>query len=78
LGEFGVVIVVFAGLRQSILQFEGHIVFLSSPRVVTAGVPKRIPEVTKGDLSSKGTAFLLIVISALMSVSWASLPVRSF
>ena len=28
------------------------------PRVVTAGVPIRMPEVTKGDLGSLGTAFL--------------------
>ena len=40
-------------------------VFLSfNPLVVIAAVPTRIPEVTNGDLSSKGTIFLLIVISA--------------
>ena len=32
------------------------------PRVVTAGVPMRRPEVTNGDCGSLGTAFLLTVI----------------
>ena len=48
------------------------------PRVVTAGVPNRMPEVTNGDLSSKGTMFLFMVMSALINVSSANLPVRSF
>ena len=40
-----------------------------------AAAPMRIPEVTKGDLSSKGTMFLLAVISALTKASSASFPV---
>ena len=31
----------------------------SSPRVVTAGVPIRMPLVTNGDCVSRGTVFLL-------------------
>ena len=45
------------------------------PRVVSAGVPMRIPLVMRGDLSSKGTAFLFTVIPAASSASWASFPV---
>ena len=45
------------------------------PLVVTAAVPIRIPDVTKGDLSSNGTIFLLTVISALPKTASASLPV---
>lgn len=44
------------------------------PRVVIAGTPTRIPEVIKGDLSSKGTMFLLRVMSALTRVFSAFLP----
>ena len=44
--------------------------------VVMAAVPTRIPDVTIGDLSSNGTMFLLMVISALISVFSASRPVR--
>jgi hypothetical protein len=36
------------------------------PLVVTAGTPTRMPDVTKGDLSSNGTAFLFKVICALI------------
>ena len=46
----------------------------TKPRVVMAGVPTRIPEVTNGDLSSKGTIFLFTVISALTKAFSASLP----
>ena len=48
-----------------------------SPRVVIAGVPTRKPEVENGVRVSKGTIFLLIVISARTSVFSAFLPVRS-
>ncbi len=36
----------------------------SIPRVVTADVPIRMPEATKGERVSKGTVFLFTVISA--------------
>ena len=52
----------------------GSISSAFNPRVVMAAVPKRIPEVTKGDLSSKGTMFLLAVISAFTSASSACFP----
>ena len=45
------------------------------PRVVTAGVPIRMPLVTNGDCVSLGTVFLLTVIPALSSDCSASLPV---
>ncbi len=44
------------------------------PRVVIAGVPILNPLVTKGDLGSLGTAFLLTVILALPSAASASFP----
>ena len=46
----------------------------NKPRVVIAAVPTRIPEVTNGDLSSKGTIFLFTVISALTNAFSASFP----
>ena len=46
------------------------------PRVVMAGVPMRIPEVTRGGLGSKGMAFLFTVIPTASSLSSASFPVR--
>ena len=45
-----------------------------NPRVVIAGVPTRIPEVTKGLLSSKGTIFLFTVMSAFPNAISASFP----
>ncbi|MNR60131.1 hypothetical protein D3C85_1815470 [compost metagenome] len=39
-----------------------------------AAVPTRIPEVTNGDLSSKGTMFLFTVISAFTKAFSASFP----
>ena len=45
------------------------------PRVVSAGVPIRIPEVTNGLLVSKGTVFLLTVIPAKSRASSAAFPV---
>ena len=36
------------------------------PRVVTAGVPMRMPLVTNGDCVSFGTVFLFTVIAALV------------
>jgi hypothetical protein len=45
------------------------------PRVVTAGVPMRMPLVTNGDCVSKGTVFLLTVIPARSSAFSATLPV---
>ncbi|MNN85098.1 hypothetical protein D3C81_2023430 [compost metagenome] len=44
------------------------------PRVVTAGVPKRRPEVTNGERGSFGTEFLLTVMKALPRAASASLP----
>ncbi|MNG41240.1 hypothetical protein D3C84_1302940 [compost metagenome] len=43
--------------------------------MVIAGVPMRIPEVTKGDCGSLGTAFLFTVMRARPSAASASLPV---
>ena len=51
--------------------------FSFMPRVVTAGVPIRMPLVTNGERVSNGTAFLLTVMRALSSVSWATFPVNS-
>ncbi len=48
------------------------------PRVVMAGVPTRMPEVTKGDLSSKGTMFLFTVISASTRAFSAMFTVNAF
>ena len=48
------------------------------PRVVTAGVPMRMPLVTIGPLVSNGMPFLLTVIHARSSASCASLPVMPF
>ena len=45
------------------------------PAVVTAAVPSRRPLVTKGFSGSFGIAFLLQVIPAASSASWATLPV---
>ena len=47
------------------------------PRVVTAGVPRRMPLVTMGLRVSNGMVFLFTVIHARSSASWASLPVTS-
>ena len=49
--------------------------FSLRPRVVIAAVPTRIPLVTNGDLSSKGTMFLFTVMSAFPRAASASLPV---
>ena len=46
------------------------------PRVVTAGVPMRMPLVTNGDCVSFGTVFLFTVIAASSSAVCATLPVR--
>ena len=43
------------------------------PRVVTAGVPMRTPDVTAGLRGSKGTMFLLVVMPARSSASCAFL-----
>ena len=45
------------------------------PRVVTAGVPTRMPDVTNGLFVLNGIAFLLTVIAARSSAVAASLPV---
>ena len=45
------------------------------PRVVTAGVPMRMPLVTNGDCVSFGTVFLFTVIPASSSACSATLPV---
>jgi hypothetical protein len=44
------------------------------PLLLIAAEPIRMPEVTKGDLSSKGTIFLLVVISALINAFSAAFP----
>ncbi|MNV96007.1 hypothetical protein D3C71_1909620 [compost metagenome] len=49
---------------------------MPKPRVVTAGVPMRTPEVTNGERGSFGTEFLLVVIQARASAASASLPVN--
>ena len=48
------------------------------PRLVTAGVPIRMPLATIGGFWSNGMAFLLTVIPALPSAASATLPVRPF
>ena len=45
------------------------------PRLVTAGVPMRIPLVTKGDSGSLGMVFLLTVMYTSSSRCSSSLPV---
>ena len=42
------------------------------PRVVHAGVPRRTPLVTNGDLGSRGTVFLFAVMLARSSVHGVS------
>ena len=46
------------------------------PRVVTAGVPMRMPLATIGGFLSNGIAFLLTVMPARPSAASATLPVR--
>src|SRR6185295_195842 len=48
------------------------------PRVVTAGVPMRMPLATMGGFLSNGMAFLLTVMPALPSAASATLPVMPF
>ncbi len=48
------------------------------PRVVTAGVPTRMPLATIGGFLSNGIAFLLTVIPAWPRAASATLPVRPF
>ena len=45
------------------------------PRVVTAGVPMRMPLPWNGERVSKGIVFLFTVIHASSKASWQSLPV---
>ena len=45
------------------------------PRVVTAGVPTRMPLAVSGGCVSKGIAFLLTVMPARPSAASATLPV---
>ena len=49
----------------------------SSPRIVIAGVPTRMPEATVGGRSSKGTVLRFTVIPTAASRSSASLPLHS-
>src|SRR5262249_26317775 len=49
-----------------------------SPRVVTAGVPMRIPLAVIGGFLSNGIAFLLTVMPARPSAASATLPVIPF
>ena len=46
------------------------------PRAVSAGEPRRIPEVTNGLLVSPGTVFLFAVIPAFPSAISASFPLN--
>src|SRR6476660_2507115 len=46
------------------------------PRVVSAGVPSRMPLVTNGDCGSSGIVFLLTVMPAWSSVFSEALPVK--
>ena len=46
-----------------------------SPRVVTAGVPMRMPLVTNGDCVSNGTMFLFTVMCAAPRAASACFPV---
>ena len=69
-------------LSSSMFSITSHIMWAISiisaslkPRVVGAGVPTRMPLVTKGDCGSLGTAFLLTVMCALLSAASAALPV---
>ena len=48
------------------------------PRLVTAGVPRRMPLATIGGFLSNGMAFLLTVMLALPRAASATLPVRPF
>ena len=48
------------------------------PRVVSAGVPTRMPLATIGGFWSNGIAFLLTVMPALPSAASATLPVMPF
>ena len=48
------------------------------PRVVTAGVPRRMPLATIGGLVSNGIVFLFTVMPARSSAASATLPVRPF
>ncbi len=47
----------------------------SIARLVSAGVPSRTPDATKGGFSSKGMVFLLTVIPADSKAPSATLPV---
>ena len=49
-----------------------------NPRVVMAGLPMRMPDVTNGFSGSLGIAFLLTVMPARDSAASASLPVIRF
>ena len=48
------------------------------PRVVSAGVPSRMPLATIGGLVSKGMAFLFTVMAACPSACSATFPVMPF
>ena len=48
------------------------------PRVVRAGVPRRMPDATIGEFVSNGIVFLFAVIPALSSAFSATLPVMPF
>src|SRR5262249_8814525 len=58
-------------IRLAISPISGSLM----PAVVTAAVPSRSPLVTNGFSGSFGIAFLLTVIPARSSASWATLPV---
>ena len=51
---------------------------MPKPRVVPAGVPSRMPEVTDGFSGSNGMPFLLQVMWARSSAASATLPVSRF
>ena len=44
------------------------------PLVVTAGVPRRMPEGSNGERASNGTVFLLSVMPTRSNAAWACLP----
>ncbi len=61
-------------MRSAITSISGS----RMPRLVTAGVPMRIPLATIGGFLSNGIAFLLTVMPAFPSAASATLPVSPF
>jgi len=61
----------------SITSATSSMSFSTMPRVVIAGVPRRMPEAWNGERVSNGTVFLLQVMLARSRVSCAFLAVSS-